>query len=95
MASLDIRPQRWSWEERRLLVCAILPLRGQLLTMSSAEMDVWEANSMSTALTPHSCQPEGYAVCEDSNCGGTYSLDRYAGTCDANGCDCKQYPPHN
>lgn len=55
----------------------------------SAEMDVWEANSMSTALTPHSCQPEGYAVCEESNCGGTYSLDRYAGTCDANGCDCK------
>lgn len=44
-------------------------------------MDVWEANSVSTALTPHSCQPEGYAVCEDTGCGGTYSLDRYAGTC--------------
>ncbi|EAT81542.2 hypothetical protein SNOG_11043 [Parastagonospora nodorum SN15] len=56
-----------------------------------AEMDVWEANSMSTALTPHSCQPEGYAVCEESNCGGTYSLDRYAGTCDANGCDFNPY----
>ncbi|XP_014558768.1 glycoside hydrolase family 7 protein [Bipolaris victoriae FI3] len=52
-----------------------------------AEMDVWEANSMATALTPHSCQPEGYSVCVDDNCGGTYSLDRYAGTCDANGCD--------
>lgn len=61
----------------------------QSLTEHSAEMDVWEANSVSTALTPHSCQPEGYSVCEDDTCGGTYSLDRYAGTCDANGCDCK------
>ncbi|OAK99998.1 exoglucanase-like protein 1 precursor [Phaeosphaeriaceae sp. SRC1lsM3a] len=56
-----------------------------------AEMDVWEANSVSTALTPHSCQPEGYSVCEDDTCGGTYSLDRYAGTCDANGCDFNPY----
>ncbi|KAH7071100.1 exoglucanase-like protein 1 precursor [Paraphoma chrysanthemicola] len=56
-----------------------------------AEMDVWEANSISTALTPHSCQPEGYSVCEDEGCGGTYSLDRYAGTCDANGCDFNPY----
>ncbi|KAH7067865.1 exoglucanase-like protein 1 precursor [Paraphoma chrysanthemicola] len=56
-----------------------------------AEMDVWEANSISTALTPHSCQPEGYSVCEDTSCGGTYSLDRYAGTCDANGCDFNPY----
>ncbi|ORY01420.1 exoglucanase-like protein 1 precursor [Clohesyomyces aquaticus] len=52
-----------------------------------AEMDIWEANSISTALTPHSCQPEGYSVCTDTGCGGTYLLDRYAGTCDANGCD--------
>lgn len=58
-----------------------------MLTGHSAEMDVWEANSVSTALTPHSCQPEGYSVCEDDTCGGTYSLDRYAGSCDANGCD--------
>jgi len=54
-------------------------------------MDVWEANSVSTALTPHSCQPEGYSVCVDDACGGTYSLDRYAGTCDANGCDFNPY----
>lgn len=61
------------------------------LNLNSAEMDVWEANSASTALTPHSCQPEGYSVCEESNCGGTYSLDRYAGSCDANGCDFNPY----
>lgn len=46
---------------------------------------------MATALTPHSCQPEGYSVCEDDTCGGTYSVDRYAGTCDANGCDFNPY----
>ncbi|KAH7135153.1 exoglucanase-like protein 1 precursor [Dendryphion nanum] len=55
------------------------------------EMDVWEANSVSTALTPHSCKPEGYSVCSDPDCGGTYSPDRYAGTCDANGCDFNPY----
>jgi cellulose 1,4-beta-cellobiosidase len=54
-------------------------------------MDVWEANAVSTALTPHSCTPEGYSVCEDETCGGTYSLDRYAGSCDANGCDFNPY----
>ncbi|KAF2469588.1 glycoside hydrolase [Lindgomyces ingoldianus] len=56
-----------------------------------AEMDIWEANSIATALTPHSCQPEGYSVCTDTGCGGTYSLDRYAGSCDANGCDFNPY----
>ncbi|KAI4635642.1 Esterase/lipase/thioesterase [Alternaria ethzedia] len=55
------------------------------------EMDIWEANSVSTAVTPHSCQPEGYSVCTDDTCGGTYSLDRYAGSCDANGCDFNPY----
>jgi len=50
-------------------------------------MDVWEANAISTALTPHSCSPEGYAVCVTDECGGTFSKDRYAGKCDANGCD--------
>lgn len=56
-----------------------------------AEMDVWEANSISTALTPHSCSPEAYSVCTESDCGGTYSEDRYAGNCDANGCDYNSY----
>jgi len=73
-----------------LLIYTLFPLN-QCLIHSSAEMDVWEANSMATALTPHSCQPEGYSVCEDETCGGTYSLDRYAGSCDANGCDFNPY----
>lgn len=50
-------------------------------------MDLWEANSMSYALTPHPCETEGYYICEGTNCGGTYSDDRYAGSCDPDGCD--------
>ncbi|KAL5394383.1 Esterase/lipase/thioesterase [Paraphaeosphaeria minitans] len=56
-----------------------------------AEMDVWEANSISTAVTPHSCSPEAYSACTGTSCGGTYSEDRYAGNCDANGCDFNPY----
>jgi cellulose 1,4-beta-cellobiosidase len=55
----------------------------QDLTQLSTEMDIWEANSVSTAVTPHSCQPEGYSVCTDDTC--------YAGSCDANGCDFNPY----
>lgn len=51
------------------------------------EMDLWEANSMSFALTPHPCRTNEYFVCETTDCGGTYSEDRYAGDCDPDGCD--------
>ncbi|KAK7937188.1 glycoside hydrolase family 7 protein [Apiospora aurea] len=56
-----------------------------------AEMDLWEANSMSFALTPHPCEDSGYVVCENESCGGTYSEDRYAGQCDPDGCDLNPY----
>ncbi|KAK4234295.1 glycoside hydrolase [Achaetomium macrosporum] len=56
-----------------------------------AEIDVWESNSHSFAFTPHGCQNNKYHVCETSNCGGTYSEDRFAGDCDANGCDYNPY----
>ncbi|KAK7908926.1 glycoside hydrolase family 7 protein [Apiospora marii] len=56
-----------------------------------AEMDLWEANSMSFALTPHPCEDSGYVVCENETCGGTYSEDRYAGQCDPDGCDLNPY----
>ncbi|KAI1846612.1 hypothetical protein JX265_009084 [Neoarthrinium moseri] len=56
-----------------------------------AEIDVWESNSHSFALTPHPCQNNAYHVCEKSGCGGTYSEDRFAGDCDANGCDYNPY----
>ncbi|KFA62579.1 hypothetical protein S40285_05804 [Stachybotrys chlorohalonatus IBT 40285] len=50
-----------------------------------AEIDVWESNAHSFAFTPHPCEDNAYHVCETSNCGGTYSEDRFAGKCDANG----------
>ncbi|TEA21429.1 Exoglucanase 1 [Colletotrichum sidae] len=56
-----------------------------------AEMDVWESNAHSFAVTPHPCQNNAYHVCEKSGCGGTYSDDRFAGDCDANGCDFNPY----
>lgn len=54
-------------------------------------MDVWESNAHSFAVTPHPCQNNEYHVCETSNCGGTYSDDRFAGDCDPNGCDFNPY----
>lgn len=55
------------------------------------EMDVWEANVVSTALTPHSCTNITQHMCEGDACGGTYASDRYAGTCDPDGCDFNPY----
>jgi cellulose 1,4-beta-cellobiosidase len=56
-----------------------------------AEIDIWESNSHAFAFTPHPCENNNYHVCEDQNCGGTYSDDRFAGLCDANGCDYNPY----
>ncbi|KAF2454238.1 exoglucanase-like protein 1 precursor [Lineolata rhizophorae] len=56
-----------------------------------AEMDIWEANSISTAVTPHSCDTVTFTECSGDQCGGTYSGDRYAGNCDPNGCDFNPY----
>ncbi|PQE09460.1 putative 14-beta-D-glucan cellobiohydrolase B protein [Rutstroemia sp. NJR-2017a BVV2] len=60
-----------------------------------AEMDVWEANSISTAVTPHSCDTVTPTVCSGDACGGTYSSSRYAGTCDPDGCDFNSYRQGN
>lgn len=56
-----------------------------------AELDIWEANSISEALTPHPCDSPGLTVCTADDCGGTYSSNRYAGTCDPDGCDFNPY----
>ncbi|KAM3073480.1 hypothetical protein ACMFMF_006686 [Clarireedia jacksonii] len=60
-----------------------------------AEMDIWEANSISTAVTPHSCDTVTPTVCSGDSCGGTYSSSRYAGTCDPDGCDFNSYRQGN
>jgi cellulose 1,4-beta-cellobiosidase len=56
-----------------------------------AELDIWEANSISQALTPHPCDTPGNTVCTGDACGGTFSSNRYAGTCDPDGCDFNPY----
>jgi cellulose 1,4-beta-cellobiosidase len=56
-----------------------------------AEMDIWEANSISNAVTPHPCDTPTLVKCEGNACGGTYSNDRYGGTCDPDGCDFNPY----
>ena len=56
-----------------------------------SEMDIWEANNMANAYTPHPCTEIGQTRCEGDDCGGTYSSDRYAGVCDPDGCDFNPY----
>ncbi|RAO66627.1 uncharacterized protein BHQ10_002639 [Talaromyces amestolkiae] len=48
------------------------------------EMDLWEANSEATALTPHPCSVDGPYACSGSACGST-------GVCDKNGCGFNPY----
>jgi len=48
------------------------------------EMDVWEANSVSAAYTPHPCTVNGQTRCSGEDCAIT---SRYDGVCDPDGCD--------
>jgi cellulose 1,4-beta-cellobiosidase len=50
------------------------------------EMDIWEANTISNAYTPHPCNTDGQKRCEDPvTCGD--ADHRYDGVCDKDGCD--------
>jgi len=51
----------------------------------SNEMDVWEANSISAAFTPHPCTVQEQTSCTGDDCGPT--TDRLGGLCDPDGCD--------
>ncbi|KAG8628463.1 hypothetical protein KVT40_004336 [Elsinoe batatas] len=54
------------------------------------EMDIWEANSISNAYTPHPCKAIGQVRCtSDQDCGG--GNYRYDGQCDRDGCDFNPY----
>ena len=46
------------------------------------EMDVWEANNVATAYTPHPCTPDGLYRCSGASC---------SSTCDQAGCDFNSY----
>ncbi|KZT42342.1 hypothetical protein SISSUDRAFT_1030599 [Sistotremastrum suecicum HHB10207 ss-3] len=47
------------------------------------EMDIWEANSISAAVTPHPCNVNGQTLCTGTDCTG--------GMCDPAGCDFNSY----
>ncbi|TEB34733.1 cellobiohydrolase I-II [Coprinellus micaceus] len=52
-----------------------------------SEMDIWEANSIATAYTPHPCKTTndgGQQRCTGQQCNVP---DRYGGLCDPDGCD--------
>jgi cellulose 1,4-beta-cellobiosidase len=60
------------------------------------ELDIWEANSMANAYTPHPCQKSGETLvgnykCEGAECGDNGSGERYKGVCDKDGCDFNPY----
>ena len=52
-------------------------------------MDIWEANSISTAYTAHPCTVQGPYRCSGSQC--NTPTDRYNGVCDPDGCDFNPY----
>lgn len=50
------------------------------------ELDIWEANSISQAYTPHPCSVKGLHECTSpEECGD--GSNRYNGVCDKDGCD--------
>jgi len=55
-----------------------------------AELDIWEANKISTQMTVHACETEGYHPCDDIECGDNPD-HRFDGVCDKNGCDANPY----
>lgn len=55
-------------------------------------MDIWEANSISTAVTPHPCgSVTSQASCNSPTQCGSGDGNRYTGTCDRDGCDYNTY----
>jgi cellulose 1,4-beta-cellobiosidase len=57
-----------------------------ILTIHS---QIWEANSISAAYTPHVCKANGLIKCSGTDCGD--GDDRYSGVCDKDGCDFNSY----
>jgi cellulose 1,4-beta-cellobiosidase len=54
------------------------------------EIDIWEANSKSSAFTMHACDADGQTRCSGTECGDN-GPDRFKGMCDKNGCDIQSY----
>jgi len=59
------------------------------------ELDIWEANKISAAYTPHPCTVTGAYKCSGTECGDDAAGQRYAGVCDKDGCDFNSYRQGN
>ncbi|KAJ3314979.1 hypothetical protein HDV04_004779 [Boothiomyces sp. JEL0838] len=60
------------------------------IQVCSPEMDIWEANSVCHAMTPHACKYSGVNVCKDDvDCGN--GANRPSGQCDKDGADYNPY----
>jgi len=55
-----------------------------------AEMDLWEANSVTTALTGHPAAKPGRVICKEKEC-GDQGGHRYTGQTDRDGCQIQSY----
>jgi len=58
------------------------------------ELDIWEANTISQAYTPHTCSTVGQVECSGASCGDIDDSNpesRYTGMCDKDGCDNNPY----
>ena len=55
------------------------------------EMDIWESNSISQAVTPHTCTTAGQYRCNGTACGDDNADQRDAGVCDKDGGDFAPY----
>ena len=55
------------------------------------EMDVWEGNRVSNAVTPHACSVQGQYRCDGEACGDGHGDARSKGVCDKDGCDFAPY----
>lgn len=56
-----------------------------------SELDIWEANKVSAAYTPHPCTVAGQTRCSGVACGDDAAGQRYQGVCDKDGCDFNSY----
>jgi len=56
-----------------------------------AELDIWEANKISTQMTTHGCTTQGQHRCEGVECGDNAKGERFKGVCDKDGCDMNTY----
>ena len=66
-----------------------------LMRPGSPEMDLWEANKISTAFTPHPCKEDGVTLCKgDVEC-GVGADNRYLGLCDKDGADLNMFRAGN